>query len=391
LNKNIAEKIVKNSEEVIKNSEEVIKNSEEFIKNYEEFIKNSEEIIKNEKQNEKQIVKSHEENNKTNEIILLENEEKNFFSSIKTSNFSKQILNRELSGLSVEFDRIKIPAGAGMSFEIPDAETGGTNSVKEFTAVIIHHHPLFSLFKEKYMGRSVRPDCVSFDGIRGIGNPGRNCFECPFKKFGSDPNGGKLCKDKHQIYLMLENSNFPVTMILPSGSLRSFSKYVNYIIFAGRLMPRVVTRFFLVKGMNGIGITYSKVHCQIERDLNEKESELADKLSKQMEFFIENWNFGFKREEDEKSEESKEKVDLENSKEESLEKLEQLEKLEDQIGEKSPKAAKEKMKKEKIKRKDLEILDNFKKNSESFAGSFKNSEDFEFGKDRKDFDDLPFL
>ena len=79
---------------------------------------------------------------------------------------------KELEGLEGGFDRVKIPAGGAIMFELPGDEADEPETVKEFSAVILYHHPILQYYKEKYTGGSNPPDCGSFDGVTGEGTPG---------------------------------------------------------------------------------------------------------------------------------------------------------------------------------------------------------------------------
>ena len=97
----------------------------------------------------------------------------------------------EMSGLSASFERIKIPSGGGTVFEISGDDPDEPETVKEFSAVILYQHPLNAYYKEEYQGGSNPPDCGSYDGVCGTGNPGGMCKTCPYNAFGSGKNGAK--------------------------------------------------------------------------------------------------------------------------------------------------------------------------------------------------------
>ena len=180
----------------------------------------------------------------------------------------------ELAGLDSGFDRIKIPAGGGTSFEVPNLENSDDPiTVKEFSAVILHHHPLFTYYENKYNGSSNPPDCCSFDGISGTGTPGGKCRFCKLNVFGSGENGSKACKNKHRLYLLRENEIFPVVLILPSSSIQEFSRYVRRLLGVGKKSDSVVTKLSLKKAVNKTGIAFSMVHFSVVRDLSQSEKD----------------------------------------------------------------------------------------------------------------------
>ena len=132
------------------------------------------------------------------------------FMALKDFNLN-DALSEELSGLSGSFERIKIPAGGMTVFEIPGENPDSPETVKEFSAVILHHHPLYAYYTDKYTGGSNPPDCGSFDGVIGEGTPGGDCTKCPYNKFGSGENGAKACKNRRRIYLLREGETLPAT------------------------------------------------------------------------------------------------------------------------------------------------------------------------------------
>ena len=76
------------------------------------------------------------------------------------------LFSEEMDGLTPTFDRIKIPAGGGISYEVPGDDPSNPDSVKEFKAVILYHHPIHSYYKEKFTGGNNPPDCGSMQEQR---------------------------------------------------------------------------------------------------------------------------------------------------------------------------------------------------------------------------------
>ena len=192
---------------------------------------------------------------------------------VSNLNFTDDLFN-ELAGLDSGFDKIKIPAGGGISFEIPNLENADEPTlVKEFSAVILHHHPLFTYYENKYTGNNNPPDCCSFDGIAGAGIPGGKCICCDLNKFGSGENGSKACKNKHRLYLLREKEIFPIILVLPASSIQELSKYIRRLLSAGKTSDSVVTKLSLKKAVNKTGIAFSKIHFSVMRDLTQSEKD----------------------------------------------------------------------------------------------------------------------
>ena len=70
----------------------------------------------------------------SNEIVKRENQ--------FVANAEAIDLQEEMAGLNVSFDRIKVPSGGGLAFEVPGENPDEPDLQKEFRAVILYHHPV---------------------------------------------------------------------------------------------------------------------------------------------------------------------------------------------------------------------------------------------------------
>lgn len=193
-----------------------------------------------------------------------------------------EAMAEELDGLDGSFERIKIPSAGSTVFEVPGENPNEPDAVKEFSAVILYHHPLFAYYKDKYTGGSNPPDCGSFDGVTGEGDPGGSCAKCPYNQFGSGENGSKACKNRRRIYVLREGEIFPLLLSLPTGSLKEFSRYIKRLLSKGKKSNSVVTRFSLKKAVNSGGIAYSQAQFAVDRNLTAEEYALINRLSEQV-------------------------------------------------------------------------------------------------------------
>jgi hypothetical protein len=192
------------------------------------------------------------------------------------------MMAEELDGLDMSFERIKIPSAGSTVFEVPGEDPSEPDTVKEFSAVILYHHPLHAYYKTKYTGGNQPPDCGSFDGVTGEGDPGGSCAACPLNQFGTGENGSKACKNRRRIYVLREGEIFPLLLSLPTGSLKEFAKYIKRLLSKGRKSNSVVTRFSLKKATNSGGIAYSQAQFAVDRPLTSEEYALISKLSEQV-------------------------------------------------------------------------------------------------------------
>ncbi len=213
--------------------------------------------------------------NKGNAALAVQN---SGYLALANTDFSAMV-SSEMEGLDLSFDRVKIPSGGSTAFELP-ADGDDTETVKEFSAVILHHHPLNAFYETKYTGGSNPPDCGSVDGKTG--SSGQSCATCRYNQFGTGENGAKACKNKRRVYLLREGELFPMLLTLPTGSLKAFTKYVKSQLSRGKKTNAVVTRFSLKKVTNTGGIAYSQAVFSVDRDLSPEEQSVIQPISEQI-------------------------------------------------------------------------------------------------------------
>jgi len=173
----------------------------------------------------------------------------------------KESIAMEMDGLPFDFERVKIPSGGGLAFEVPGEDDDSPDMAKEISGVIVYHHPANAYWAEKYTGANNPPDCSSMDGKFGEGDPGGPCAACQYNQFGSDPEGGggKACKNMRRIYILREGEIFPLLVTLSPMSLRNFGRYVSRrVLQRGLRTYKVVTNIALKKATSSGGIVYSQ-------------------------------------------------------------------------------------------------------------------------------------
>jgi hypothetical protein len=221
---------------------------------------------------------------KKNTEIATINENKGYLTEVVNL---AELFSEELDGLRPSFERVKIPAGGGLAYELPSEDPENPDTEKEFSAVILYHHPINSYYKEKFNGSNTPPDCASIDGKIGVESETgecKDCKSCPLAKFGSGENGGMACKQKRRMYLIREGEMLPMIMTLPTGSLGEFTKYVTRLVTKGMKANHVVTKFTLKRAQNSTGINYSQVVCSVERVLSPEEKKNVAAMSEQVKF-----------------------------------------------------------------------------------------------------------
>ena len=185
------------------------------------------------------------------------------------SDFSSEDLADDVDGLQLTMQRVKIPGGGNLQFEIRSDDPDNPDYERKLVGVILYHHLANAYWPEgSEYDDNVPPFCQSFDGKQGYGEPGGVCAACAFNQFGSTANGsGKACKNMRQIYLLRSGEYLPLQLSLPPTSLRPFNDFMN-LAFVARRRPSysAIVEIGLKRAESG-GYTYSVATFRKVRDL----------------------------------------------------------------------------------------------------------------------------
>ena len=156
-----------------------------------------------------------------------------------------------------DLDRIILD---GLSWSVPTLE--GEESAKALDGIIVHWTTPRAYWRTSLDegGGSAPPDCFSPDGEYGTGDPGGDCFTCPFNQWGSaEKGGGKACKEKRLLFLLRPDSVLPVVVQVPSTSIQRMKRYFYRLSEKAISHWGVVSHLGLEKAQSSGGITYSRV------------------------------------------------------------------------------------------------------------------------------------
>lgn len=188
------------------------------------------------------------------------------------SDFSSEDLADDMEGLQLTMQRVKIPGGGNLQFEIRGDDPDNPDYERKLVGVILYHHLANAYWPEgSEYDDNVPPFCQSFDGKQGYGEPGGVCAACAFNQFGSTANGsGKACKNMRQVYLLRSGEYLPLQLSLPPTSLRPFNDFMN-LAFVARRRPSysAIVEIGLKRAESG-GYTYSVATFRKVRDLEGK-------------------------------------------------------------------------------------------------------------------------
>lgn len=89
--------------------------------------------------------------------------------------FSSDEIAEDADGLQMmSFQRVKIPAGGALQFEIPTEDPDNPDYARTLEGVILYNHSAYTLWPEgSEYDEDTKPLCSSVDGKTGIGEPGR--------------------------------------------------------------------------------------------------------------------------------------------------------------------------------------------------------------------------
>lgn len=193
------------------------------------------------------------------------------------------VMNENLGGSGVQsfdLDRITIPAGGGIAWEVPTLD--GADSVQTLEGIVVAWRGPRAYWAQSLeeSGGGSAPDCSSDDGVKGVGaygvdsesNPTGECGKCPMNEWGSGSEGrGRACSESRQIFMLLPGRALPVVVSLPVTSIAPFRKYMLRLAGEGIPYYGTVTRLGLRKVESGSGIKYSVVEPKKGESLNQDE------------------------------------------------------------------------------------------------------------------------
>lgn len=148
--------------------------------------------------------------------------------------FTNDELADDYAGVQLKFQRIKIPSGGTLQFEIPSDDPENPDYIRNIEGIILYSHPTYAYWAEgtEYDDNTL-PLCSSVDGKTGYGTPGGACAVCELNQYGTatDGNGnqakGKACKNMRHLYILRDGEYMPILLALPPTSLRPYSDFIN--------------------------------------------------------------------------------------------------------------------------------------------------------------------
>ncbi|MBP1737658.1 MAG: Tsac [Oscillospiraceae bacterium] len=143
--------------------------------------------------------------------------------------FSSEELAEDMDGLQLNFQRVKIPSGGALQFEIPGDDPENPDYARYLEGVILYNHASGAYWPaDSEYDENTAPLCSSVDGKMGIGEPGGACETCSLNRFGTAPDGrGKACKNMRVLYLLRDGEFMPLQVSLSPTSIKPFRDFIN--------------------------------------------------------------------------------------------------------------------------------------------------------------------
>ena len=194
-----------------------------------------------------------------NNALTTQNTEAFILPDMVGGEFAQSDLAEDMDGLAVQFQRVKIPGGGVLQFEVPGDDPENPDYAKYLTGIILYNHATNAYWPEgSEYSDDTPPLCQSANGKCGYGEPGGVCAACRLNQFGSAENGkGKACKNMRAVYLLRSGDVMPIILMLPPTSIKPFRLFVNSsFTLRKRATYGSVVQIGLKKEESG-GFTYS--------------------------------------------------------------------------------------------------------------------------------------
>ena len=192
----------------------------------------------------------------------------------------------QFEGERPSFDRIKIPSGGGIAFEVPGDDPASPDIKKELIGVVVDHYPANGHWETEYNGEKNPPVCASLDGKWGTNTQTGEriaCKTCPLNAFGTDSKTGrgKACKNMWRLFLLQPDGGvFPIMVTLPPTSRRAWIDFAQKRIFGkGRELYETMVKITLAKEKNKDGVEYAKAQFAIMGALSEEAAQRMQEYS----------------------------------------------------------------------------------------------------------------
>jgi hypothetical protein len=176
---------------------------------------------------------------------------------------------QEIAEFELEFDRVKIPAGGGLSFEVPGDDPERPDSAPALEGVIVYWRKRDALYLDDFTGENNPPDALWLAGkCQYINDRAKaagaleDLNNCPFNKFVE--GGRKKTQNRADLYILSSGEMLPKELSLSPASLKTWNAFVPKRVFnKGVGLQDVAVRIKLSKQKSQGGISYSRAEFEL--------------------------------------------------------------------------------------------------------------------------------
>lgn len=214
---------------------------------------------------------------------------------------SLDALTEELDGESVGmamFTRVKMPSGGGRTWEVENPDDADKPETPQSIEGVVIHSQRVNGYWSKSLEETggVAPDCSSDDGVTGHGDrgidgdgetPTHACGQCPLNEFGSDPKGGKACKNQWLLFVLRPEESIPLLVTLSPASLKPYKEFVTaQFVKKHRARGTYAVSIGLDKAESSEGIKYSKATFAFVADLSPEQAAVTSMMRTDLAAFV---------------------------------------------------------------------------------------------------------
>jgi len=179
-----------------------------------------------------------------------------------------------------DLPKLTVPGAGSTVWEMP--ETDDQPHAAEIEGVILHWSTTRAYHAAEYGDDDSTPDCISIDGMTGVGDPGGACESCRMNEWGSSRNGsGKACGERRMIYILRENSLVPMVVQVPAASLKAWRYYILAMLDRGGAKYTNTTCFALRAAKAG-NRTYTQIVFRPGRRLTAEQTQRVREYATQI-------------------------------------------------------------------------------------------------------------
>ena len=146
-----------------------------------------------------------------------------------------QVVTENLSDMGaggltwLDLPQVRVPGAGGIAF-VRENEAGEEDTYKTVTGVIVFTRQVRTYHSKPFGEGAERtpPDCTSDDCVKGHGQPGGSCMDCPLAEWGSagGDRRSQACRQRRIIGVLEPDAFLPTMVIAPPTSLRTAKEYI---------------------------------------------------------------------------------------------------------------------------------------------------------------------